>query len=272
MPMPHRGTAEAPEHAAPSNRGQAASIAHRVPWIVICLTIFLVTGLVVGLVAFLKTFDRVAASVAGIAEGFSNEKITETFFGNRLSVVSTNGAMLELVTAESVETFTRTSEVKLWDQFLPLGTTESEITVPATYRYHINLNDDWSLSARDKTCVVVAPMFKPTLPVAIDTGEMRKKTRSGWARFDKAENLETLEQSITDRLAERAANPENLDRVREAARKSVARFVRNWLLREDHWKPDRFDEIIVLFPDETSAGGEAPDALQPTIRLEDDGL
>jgi hypothetical protein len=100
-------------------------------------------------------------------------------------------------------------------------------------------------------------MFEPTLPVAIDTGRIQKKTRSGWARFDKVENLDALEKSITARLAERAASQANLNDVREECRRSVARFVRNWLLREDHWREDRFSDIVFVFPDEIGAAGEA---------------
>ncbi len=237
----------------------------RVPVLAVCLTLIILTTLIVGLIAYLRIVDGVADAVTGIAEHFHNETITETFYLDRLDVVSSGGATLELATAQRHEIFTRKSSVTLWDQFIPLGTTESEINVPATYRYHIDLNDDWSLSTRDQVCIVMAPMFKPSLPVAIDTGKMRKKTRSGWARFDKAGNLDALEKGITGHLADRAASSENLDRVREACRQSVARFIVKWLLREGQWQDSRFNEVIVVFPDETAAGNG--DAIRPTPSL-----
>jgi len=38
--------------------------------------------------------------------------------------------------------------------------------------------------------------------------------------------------------------------VREEARKTVAGFVKNWLLKEDQWREDRFHSVIVRFSDE----------------------
>ena len=39
--------------------------------------------------------------------------------------------------------------------------------------------------------------------------------------------------------------------VREEARKTVAGFVKNWLLKEDQWREDRFHSVIVRFSDES---------------------
>jgi hypothetical protein len=51
--------------------------------------------------------------------------------------------------------------------------------------------------------------------------------------------------------------------VREACRRRVAEFVRDWLLREDHWRSDRFSAVSVAFED------EAPQVSQPpTLRRE----
>jgi hypothetical protein len=53
--------------------------------------------------------------------------------------------------------------------------------------------------------------------------------------------------------------------VREQCRIRVADFVRSWLLREDHWREDRFSSVIVIFADE-----EIEDTLieTPTIELD----
>ena len=59
--------------------------------------------------------------------------------------------------------------------------------------------------------------------------------------------------------------PASVDLVRESARRTVAEFVRSWLLIEDHWREDRFRSIVVVFPDE-----HPPDAVfvRPTLELE----
>ena len=71
-----------------------------------------------------------------------------------------------------------------------------------------------------------------------------------------------LERYLTPRLSARARSPERIDLVRETCRRRVAEFVRGWLLREDHWRSDRFRAVTVVFAD------EAPDEPAPTLVLE----
>jgi len=40
--------------------------------------------------------------------------------------------------------------------------------------------------------------------------------------------------------------------------------VKTWLLKEEHWRADRFHAIKVIFTDETNA---APEQITPTIQL-----
>ena len=65
---------------------------------------------------------------------------------------------------------------------------------------------------------------------------------------------------MTSSVISRAANPRRLALVREECRKTVAEFVRDWLLREDHWRRDRFSRITVSFADES-------DSASVTLRL-----
>jgi hypothetical protein len=246
--------------APPSSR-------HRPPWLLIATTLCFVTTLAAGLIVYLKTIDKVDAAVGHLVNAFAKEEITETFLLSQIQSASTNGALLEVATADAVELFTRTSALKYWDRELPLGTTVSEITVPATYRFHINLNDPWNLSVDESTCIVQAPAFQPSLPVAIDTAGMQKKTRSGWARFDKDENLEKLERGLTEQLSQRASSNGSRMAVREDSRHSVALFVRNWLLREQQWGSGRFTKIVVYFPDESPPADPAKFP-EPSITFE----
>ncbi len=211
--------------------------------------------------------DAGKEAVVGIAEAFRPEVITETFMEfTALRAEGNEGNILEVATAEATESFTRKTNVVWFDREIPIGTTVSEISVPATYRYHIDLSDNWTLSAYDARVTVVAPSPRPSLPVAFDSGRARKKTKSGWARWDGGENLEALERSLTEKLAERAADPVTVDGVRDAARLSVAKFVRNWLLDRDHWHQDAYEEIVVVFEDELEKG-EPISELPPTLRL-----
>lgn len=217
-----------------------------------------------------QTVHSLATNLPTIAERFKTGTITHTFHTSLPMIDGTGGDILELVVSESEETFRRSdSRSVLWNS-LYLGTTTSEIRVPVTFRYHLRLSDRWQLAARDQVCLVLAPRIRPSLPPAIHTDRMIKRTDRGWARFNESENLATLERSLTPTLNQRAADAARLKLIRESCRESVAAFVRRWLMREDHWRSDRFTAISVVFADELSA--EAKPGLEdfparPTVQL-----
>jgi hypothetical protein len=205
---------------------------------------------------------KLADVMEEIAERFKTGKITETFTAEIPVFQSAGIGRLQLGTSTATETFQKSDIVKIIG--ISLGETVSEIHVPVTYRYHLVLAEPWKLSVQGQTCIVVAPQIRASLPPAIHTESMQKKTSSGWARFDKQDQLDNLERSITPTLASYASNPAHLAKVREECRLTVARFVRAWLLKEDQWRTDRFHSVVVLFADETIQPGQA----KPTITYE----
>jgi hypothetical protein len=207
----------------------------------------------------------VAAMTAEAVGKFRTENITQTFKADFPVFQSAGLGRLELGTADAVETFTQTdSKLVLWDT-ISLGETVSEIRVPVTYRFHIPLDDEWRLRIEGQTCVVQTPTVRPSLPPAIHTDKMEKKTTNGWGRFDKVEQLDALEKTVTPRLSYYARDPAHFNAVREECRVTVARFVRAWLLREEQWRDDRLTSVVVIFPDEL--GGNAP--RKPTLEYQD---
>ena len=211
-----------------------------------------------------QTVKEISEAAITIAEKFQEAKITETFVGSLPKVRKAEGEPLEVATMENTKTIKRTEErTILWD-VISLGKTETEIKVPATYRYHIRLADPWKLEVRDQSCIVIAPALRATTPVAIHTDRMEKRSDQGWARFNADEEMEKLEKSLTPRLNGYARSEDHLGLVREEARRAVAQFVKNWLLKEEHWKKDRFTAIHVIFADEAN-----PDdyPAKPTLEL-----
>ncbi len=218
-----------------------------------------------------KTVDAIAKTVVGISENMRPREIAMTFAQWRqLETKGNQGNILEVATATATETFTRVSELRI-ASLVSLGTTVSEISVPATYRYHIDLNGSWQIKGQeDGTLVVVAPPLLPSLPVAFDTSGLKKKTQSGWGRWNAEENLTQLEASLSPQLAVRAADKRTLHEVSDPARRSVAEFVKRWLISQDHWKDGRYRELHVLFPNELPPGGLEALSLRdrvPTIKL-----
>lgn len=199
---------------------------------------------------------------ADIAARFKTGTITTTFVSAIPRLVPDGGTKLELAAFEAVETISRTDDRRVFFDLVPLGSTVSEIRVPVTYRYHLRLDEPWRLTVTDGACVVHAPAIRPSLPPAIHTDRMEKRSESGWLRFDEDEQMAALERSLTPTLSERASDPDHLELVRERCRLRVAEFVRSWLLLEDQWGPGRFTSVRVVFADE-----EAADAgvLPPTV-------
>lgn len=217
--------------------------------LLLCATALLVTKMIL---------DR----TDGLAAKFRQQTITETFLSALPTLARTPGGTLELATATATETLARADEKTIaWDMIY-LGTTVSEISVPVTYRYHLVLRDPWKLEVAGNTCVVRAPAIRPSLPPAIHTDQMRKRSEAGWARFDAREQMAELERGLTPRLTRHAGDPRRLALVREECRKTVAEFVRDWLLREDHWRQDRFTAIQVVFADEPQEKSPPPVTLR----------
>ena len=202
---------------------------------------------------------------ADIADGFTTENITTTFISALPRLAPDSGTKLELVAIEFIETLTRTSDRRIFFDLVPLGATVSEIRVPATYRYHLRLDDPWRIEVEDHACIVQAPPIRATLPPAIHTGGMEKRSSTGWLRFDSDEEMAQLERHLTELLSRRAQDPDTIDLVRDTCRREVADFVRNWLLAEDHWRDDRFRSITVIFADEEPAD---PTVIPPTVILD----
>ena len=75
---------------------------------------------------------------------------------------------------------------------------------------------------------------------------MEKKAESGWARFDKQQQLDQLEKEMSGMLERRAKDAPHMNLVREQCRQSVADFVKNWLIQRAQWT-NNFEAIVVVF-------------------------
>src|SRR5213594_2338177 len=208
--------------------------------------------------------EYAAQKAEAIAKKFLSGNITKTFVAAIPEISSTGAGGLELATSDQTETFRAEDEKSIfWDK-LYLGKTISEIRVPVTYRYHLRLSDPWQLDVVGQTCIVFAPRIRASLPPAIHTDRMEKNSEAGWGRFNAREQMTDLEKSITPTLSQYASDGKHTALAREPCRKTVAEFVKTWLLKEDHWRTDRFRTIKVIFADETNA---VPEHVLPTIQL-----
>lgn len=254
-----------PQPPAPHSHWAQVWISFRWPLVLVVLAL-------IPLIVYLETLRRAANAIPDlpewsqkVAENFRSGRITETFLSSIPTIDPSGSGNLELAAFEVTEILTKSDERWAFWDLVPLGTTVSEVRVPVTYRYHLRLSDPWRLETAEHTCIVYAPEIRPTLPPAIHTEGMQRHLDESWLRFDGAEQMEALEKSITPRLRQMAGDPRHVALVREQSRKTVAEFVRNWLLQEQHWRDDRFRVIKVIFPDET----EEPEQVGPTVVLDE---
>jgi len=170
--------------------------------------------------------------------------------GDEIMVMRTPGGLLEVSRINATEEFdTRFVHLLLG---VPVGETVPRIRVPAVYRYHIELAPEWRVLRTSDTFTVVAPPVKPSLPVAVDLGRMEKESSGTWVLlpFTGTQALDDLERQVTARLAEKAALPAYVQMQREHARRTVAEFVRKWLVTQVQWQGASRPQVRVLFADE----------------------
>ena len=253
------------------------------PWLALRWPAVFIALALLAFLAYRETLDRAGQSVeamgnaAGaaadrmqqIAEGFFTGDVTESFTSAISSVEGAGTGRLEVATAEVVETLSRSEERRMaWD-VLSLGTTTVEVEVPVTYRYHLRLDDPWKIEVHGPVCLVLAPAIRPSLPPALHTDRMRARTDESWLSFDGEEKMAALQRNLTPRLTERAKSPGHLAMVREPARKTVAKFVRSWLLQQNYWTDNRFATVRVIFPDEIGAELDGVEVMTvPEIQLD----
>ncbi len=263
-----------PSPSTDSRSGRSIEVIRALRWPVVILALGLLGYLVVHQIgrtareggrAATEMVRELGEGAVDIAAAFKSGTITNTFISAIPSFAPDSGARLELAAFEAVEILRSTDELRIGWDLIPLGTTVTEIRVPVTYRYHLRFDEPWLLEVEGQSCIVHAPLIRPTLPPAIDTGRMEKYSDRGWLRFNEDEQMEELERSITGVLSERAADSRHLEMVRERCRLELAEFVRSWLLLEDHWRDDRFRSVTVIFADETEID-ESPQP--PTLVLD----
>ncbi|MDB5843883.1 MAG: hypothetical protein JWP79_1193 [Polaromonas sp.] len=207
------------------------------------------------------TLARTTATVALAASLCANAGFAWKFLADRqtasrslaapdqLHVIRTKGGLLQVSSLQATETFQATTDHKIFAIF-SLGSTTTQIRVPAVYHYHIELAPEWQVTLRNKTFLVIAPRVQPTLPVAIDTARLESFSAGAWSFFTGPSEREKLQKSITQALALRASQPAYIDFQRESARETVREFVAKWLFAQPRWNAGTGYAIKVFFSDE----------------------
>lgn len=178
------------------------------------------------------------------------QKVIQSFFEYRdLKVEGNEGNILEVATGEEIVDMTQQDEVQVLGKIIPGVKATSRISVPATFRYHIDLKGNWEMIEDGNRLHVIAPPLQPSLPVAFDTSKMTKNNE-GIMKFVIGDNMVALERTITPSLEKRAKDKEQIKRFHDEARQSIAKFLHTWLVGEGQWDQGKIEQIIVYFDGE----------------------
>lgn len=167
---------------------------------------------------------------------------------DEMLVMRTPGGMLEVSRIKAQEVF----DGKYANEFLFMSfePTVARIRVPAVYTYRIPLAKEWKVLRFGQDFAVVAPKVEPALPVAVDLRKLEKNAYGTWSIFTGTDSLDATQRAITTKLALKARSHAYITLQRDYARKTVAEFVRKWLVTQkqfEHVDPDR---VHVFFADE----------------------
>ncbi len=199
---------------------------------------------------------RAARELAAAARGFLTADVTERFVSSLPAV--RGEARLELATAETVETLSRSDERWAFWDLVPLGATTVELRVPVTWRWHVPLDGEWRAVLEEGLLTVEAPALRPSLPPALHSDGIERRVEEDWLRFDGAEQLARLERELTPLLSARAREPRLMAFGRAAAREALADLARGFVERSLPGTPVR--AVVVRFADERAVpAGERRD-------------
>lgn len=185
-----------------------------------------------------------------IKDSRSSDKPSVTIVVGEPVIMHTNGGALEVSTIQVTERYEQRSTTTILGAPIPGSEVLATFEAPVTYRYQVLLAPEWRFFKRDDAFVVVAPPVIPALPVAFDTTRMRVFSGGLWSPITGRNATDSLLHQMTPLLAERAASTRYIELQRNEARKTVAEFVRKWVISQDRWKNLGNIQIQVFFADE----------------------
>lgn len=217
-----------------------------------CLKAFLIifiTLVVTGVILVFVVGGAARDMVDKWSGGFVSRVTTVKASSVLVDIGRTHGDVLEVASPlKTMELFSKSdARFAAWGKVY-LGTSTSEIKVPASYRFHVKLSELKGAQIKDKVLVVKVPAIYPSLPVAFDTAGVEKRSEDGWFRFDGAQLLAELEKNLTPELERRAK--QHVPVIKETARKDIEQFVQKWIVESHPEHREKISSVRVVFEGE----------------------
>lgn len=166
-------------------------------------------------------------------------------------VIRIKGGMLEVASVTGTRNFSKAKDPVLFGTNFPVCRERASWSVPYKITYRVKLEKKWSLRFDDGKLLARVPELAPSLPVAIDTGKLKKGAQeSCWFVPDLGTRDRAL-NSISDTLKKLALNQKTKNFARQEARKTITEFLRTWAFNQTDYPDVPADvPIKVIFPGE----------------------
>ena len=245
-------------------------IAYRWPMTLLLLAGLICASVMVGLWWLARGVQRGVEQSAGVPAAVLNElgelvdqathvSMTQSFVSSLPMISDAGSGRLELASVERQEILRDEDTLMILGNRLSLGTSVAEIKVPVIYRYYVSLDDPWQMEIKEGVCHVMAPRLRLSLPPAIQTQHMEKKVQNGWARFNASQKMNEMEKQLTPTLVQYAADEHLMTQVRDQSRKTLSRFVQQWLLQTGQVRGEKAPDFVqIQFGDEAISWSETP--------------
>jgi len=171
-----------------------------------------------------KVIDKAGKALSNIAGAFRQRQVTTAFISYATSI--TNHQRLQIATLKQMEVFTQTNQMSTAWGYFSLPDVVVEARAPVECTYYVDLNGRWDFVLKDGVIIATAPPISFNKP-AVDASGISYEVRKG--RFKTAEAQEALKSTITGLVQVRAH--ENVQLVRENARRQTAEFIEHWLMK-----------------------------------------
>jgi hypothetical protein len=174
--------------------------------------------------------------------------------GSRPIFIPTNGGELLVGKIHRTQKFQTRHILTILNIPIPACHIDSSITISPFTGYKVKLEKQWEIRMRDgeKEIIVIAPPITPDLPVPFDTSGIVKAV-SGCPMINSQSTLDSLEKRLSEELKKHAESQEYINIARNQGREVVAKFVRNWIVKQRQYERAENYVVKVFFKGESIA-------------------
>lgn len=166
-------------------------------------------------------------------------------------ILRVNGGALEVASIAGRKSFPKAVGPTILGKSIRYCREKASWVVPYKITYRVVLGERWKIRFNNGRIIAKVPELSPSLPVAIDTRKTKAGAQSScWFVPDMETRQKAFEQ-ISPKLEIMAKSQSSKNFARQAARKTIREFLRNWVFTQEAYPnipPDA--PIKVIFPGE----------------------